>query len=432
MEDKERMKWWHEARFGMFIHWGLYSVLGRDCWVMHDEFIPKEEYKKLAEKFHPPDEFSPELWVKLAKKAGMRYMVLTTRHHDGFCLFDSKVSDFTSVKSAAKRDFVAEYVDACHKYGMRVGFYYSLLDWRFPAYFQGPEKDPEGFEKMVQQAHAQVEELMRNYGRVDYLFYDGDWIPGVPFNRDLIKQEESPEVAKYWRSKKLNAMVRELQPHIIINNRSGLDEDVDTPERFTVPSEKNRAWESCMTIGDNWGWVPYEPAIKSTAQLLQYLVICASGAGNLLLNVGPDPDGSIRPEFTQRLEQIGTWMEKNGESIYGTQRVPSGPARHSRFARHMAGMWWAPLGSVTTKGDTAYLHIFHWPDDGSITVTGVKNDITGARILATGQKVKVEKIDQGKIRLSRLLKEPPDPYDTVIVMELEGGPEVFDYSAMPL
>ena len=426
MNQNDRMKWWNEARFGMFIHWGLYSILGRDCWVMHHERIPKEEYAKLADRFCPPKEFTPELWVRLAKEAGMRYMVLTTRHHDGFCLFDSRVSDFTSVKTKAKRDFVAEYVDACRKFGMRIGFYYSLLDWRFPAYFAGPEKDPEGFEQMVEQAHSQIKELMTNYGKIDYLFYDGEWIPNVPFNRDLIKQEESTEVAKYWRSKQLNEMVRNLQSQIIINNRSGLAEDVDTPERFTVPSEENRAWESCMTIGDNWGYVNREPAIKSTAQLIQNLVICAGGGGNLLLNVGPDPDGSIRPEFAERLRQIGRWLEKNGDSIYGSERTPRG------FAAHMAGMWWAPSGLATTKGNTVYIHVFHWPDNGDIIITGIKNNVLKARILANQQEVRVEKIGNGKIRLSGLLKEPPDPYDSVIALDLDGKPKVLDYAGIPL
>jgi len=148
------MKWWNESRFGMFIHWGLYSILRRGCWVMHNERIPKGEYRQLAKEFNPSRKFKVESWVKLAKKAGMKYMVLTTRHHDGSCLFGSKVSDFTSVKTAAKRDFVAEYVKACRKFGMRVGFYYSLLDWRFPGYHRGPEKNPKGFNKVVEQAHA--------------------------------------------------------------------------------------------------------------------------------------------------------------------------------------------------------------------------------------------------------------------------------------
>ncbi len=425
-EHEERMKWWNEARFGMFIHWGLYSVLGRDCWVMYRERIPKEEYAQLAKEFHPPKEFNVESWVKLAKEAGMKYMVLTTRHHDGFCLFDSKVSDFSSVKTAAKRDFFAEYVRACRKFGMRVGFYYSLLDWRFPGYFRGPEKDPQGFNEMVEQAHAQVKELLSNYGKIDYLFYDGEWIPSIAFTRTLIEQGESPTAAKYWRSKQLNRMVRELQPQIIINNRSGLDEDVDTPERYVVPSKEGRAWESNMTTGDGWGYLEYEPKIKSVHLLIEHLVTCAGNGGNFLLNVGPKPDGTIQEEFTVRLREIGEWMKKNGESIYGSERVPSG------FGVGALGAWWTPLGSVTAKGNVAYIHILRWPSSESATLTGIKNRVLGARILATGEKVAFEETNNGKLFLKGLPQNPPDPYDTVIALELDGKPEPFDYSGIPL
>ena len=425
MKYEERMKWWNEARFGMFIHWGLFSILGRDCWVMHDERIPEEEYAQLAKEFNPPKEFNVESWVKLARDAGMKYMVLTTRHHDGFCLFDSEVSDFTSVKTAAKRDFFAEYVEACRKFGMRVGLYYSLLDWRFPGYFRGPEKDPEGFNKMVEQVHAQVRELMSNYGKIDYLFYDGEWIPGVEFNRGLIKQGESLQVAKYWRSKELNRMVRELQPHIIINNRSGLEEDVDTPERYVVSSKEERAWESNMTIGDGWGYFKYDSNFKSVHLLLQHLVACAGCGGNFLLNVGPKPDGSIQKEFVTRLQEIGRWMRVNGESIYGSERTPAG------FGVGALGAWWTPSRSVTTKGNTVYLHILRWPGENA-TFTGIKNAILTARILATGEKVAFKKMNDGKLFLKKLPQNPADPYDTVIALELEGEPEAFDYTGIPL
>ena len=223
----ERMAWFHQARFGMFIHWGLYSVLSRGEWVMLAERIPKEEYAKLAEQFNPGD-FSADAWVKLAQEAGMKYIVLTTRHHDGFCLFDSKVSDFTSVKTAAKRDFVAEYVEACRKAGMRVGLYYSLLDWRFPGYHEGREKNPTSTAAMVEQAHSQVKELMGDYGKIDVLWYDGGWVPGV----------DVKDVAQYWRAEELNRMVRELQPEIITNNRSGQDEDIDTRNKMLLPQKR--------------------------------------------------------------------------------------------------------------------------------------------------------------------------------------------------
>ncbi|MCX8183670.1 MAG: alpha-L-fucosidase, partial [Crenarchaeota archaeon] len=224
---EKRMSWWVEARFGMFIHWGLYAIPARGEWVMYCERIPKNEYARLAQKFNPK-RFDADKWVELAKQAGARYMVLTTRHHDGFCLWDSSVSDFTSVKTAARRDFVAEYVEACRKAGMRIGFYYSLLDWRWPAYWDGPEKNPEGWKEFRNYVHAQVRELLTNYGKIDILWYDGGW-------------PHSPDA---WGSEQLNAMVRSLQPEIIINNRSGLPGDFDTPEQRIEVS--HRPWEACM------------------------------------------------------------------------------------------------------------------------------------------------------------------------------------------
>ena len=419
MEKNERMKWWSEARFGMFIHWGLYSLLGRGEWVMLVERIPVSEYAKLADRFKPPKSFTPEIWVKLAKDAGMRYIVLTTRHHDGFCLFDSKVSDFTSVKTAAKRDFVREYVDACRKHKMRIGFYYSLLDWRFPGYFDR-KKYPESFEAMVKQAHQQVRELMTNYGKIDYLFYDGEWIPGVPCNRTLTQQEKSTEIAKCWRAKELNSMVRELQPDIIINNRSGLPEDVDTPEQYVVSSKEGRLWESCMTMGDmcGWGYIKNNPNMKPVTQLIQNLVSCASSGGNYLLNIGPKPDGSVRKEEVERLKEIGKWMKKNGEAIYGSERIKTGMG---------AGI----IGIFTSKDDNLYIHIFRWPGNTAV-IPGIKNRVISARILSTGRNLKFEKKDDGKLILKGMSEKPPDRYDTVIKIELDGKPEFIDYTRVPL
>ena len=407
---KKRIKWFSDARFGIFIHWGLYSILGRGEWVMYVERISKEEYAKLADKFNPT-KFNAHKWVALAKNAGARYMVLTTRHHDGFCLFDSKVSNFTSVKTAAKRDFVREYVNAARKAGMRIGFYYSLLDWRFPGYHVGPKKDPISFNAMVEQAHEQVKELMTNYGKIDILWYDGGWIPGIK------------DIAKYWRSKELNKMVRKLQPHIIINNRSGIAEDIDTPEQHVTASKPGRAWETCMTIGDScgWGYIKHNPNLKSTTQLIQYLVTAASGGGNYLLNVGPKPDGTIQKEFVDRLTEIGRWLKVNGESIYGSDRIPPG------FLWGGAGM----LGVLTAKGRTLYLHVFRWP--GSIaTIAGIKNKILSARILGVNKKIKVEQTIDGKVFIKGLPENPPDKHDTVIALELDGKPEPYSYDGIPL
>ncbi|MCM8760285.1 MAG: alpha-L-fucosidase [Candidatus Omnitrophica bacterium] len=420
MGENERMKWWEEARFGMFIHWGLYSLLGRGEWVLLVERIPLKEYAKLADRFNPPKSFSPEKWVKLAKEAGMKYMILTTRHHDGFCLFNSKVSDFTSVKTAAKRDFVEEYVNACRKHNIRIGFYYSLLDWRFPGYFDR-EKYPESFEQIVQQAHSQVRELMTNYGKIDYLFYDGEWIPGVPCGRGFRESGESPEVAKLWRAKELNAMVRKLQPDIILNNRSGIPEDVDTPEMFVVSSKEGRMWETCMTMGDFgiWGYAKHNN-MKPVIQLIQDLVSCASNRGNYALNIGPKPDGSVRAEEVYRLKEIGKWLKKNGEAIYGTERTPNG------FGFWGAGM----LGMATVKGTHAYLHIFRWPGETAV-ITGIKNKVLSARILGYKRKLKIIKED-GRLIIKGLPVKPPDKYGTVIALDLDGKPETFDYSRISL
>ena len=385
-----RLRWFNEARFGMFVHWGLYAIWARGEWVMHQERIPPDEYALLAQRFSP-DDFNADAWVALAKRAGMKYMVLTTRHHDGFCLFDSKVSDYTSVKTAAKRDLVAEYVTACRRAGMKIGFYYSLLDWRWPAYFTGPRKDPQGWAKLVTQVHEQVRELCSQYGKIDIMWYDG----------------EGAYDADAWQSRKLNAMVRRLQPHIIINHRSGLSEDFDTPEQHVTASQPERAWESCMTIGEysGWGYIRHNRNLRSVTQLIQHLVFAASGGGNYLLNVAPKPDGTIQREFVTRLERIGDWLKVNGESIYGTQRCPFGAAS---------------IGVTTCRGNTAYVHVFRWPGE-TACVAGVRNRVKAARVLATERKAHVEQHGD-RLFIRGLPANPPDPHDTVISLELVGRP----------
>jgi len=391
----DRMSWWREAKFGMFIHWGVYSVPGRGEWVMFQERIPKGEYRKFADKFNP-ERYNPEEWVKLAKRAGMKYMVLTTRHHDGFSLFDSKVSDFTAPKSSAMRDFVKEYVDACRKYNMRVGFYFSLLDWRYDAYFLGPKKDPEGWNKLVNYMHAQVEELMTNYGKIDILWYDGGW----------------PYTAEDWRSQELNAMVRRLQPDIIINNRSQLPEDFDTPEQyvpghFPNPNMPERDWESCMTLNDHWGYCKGDNNWKPPQLVIWNLARCASGGGNYLLNVGPKPDGTIPEESIKILEQVGEWMDKNGESIYGTVRTKVG----------------FPHGVTTLKDSKLYIHVFYWNSE--FALAPCKINIKKAYFLETGEEINYT-VKGERIIFSGLPEKAPDPLDTVIVLEFEGDITALD------
>lgn len=384
----ERMSWWTEARFGIFIHWGLYAIPAHGEWVMYCERIPKDEYARLAQKFNPK-KFNADKWVALAKEAGARYMVLTTRHHDGFCLWDSDVSDFTSVKTAAKRDIVAEYVEACRKANMRIGFYYSLLDWRWPAYWEGPDKNLEGWKKLRNYVHAQVRELMTKYGKIDILWYDGGW----PYGPDA------------WQSEKLNAMVRNLQPDIIINNRSGLPEDFDTPEQRIEGS--NRPWETCMTMDDLWwGYHPGDPNLKSPMQLVRNLVKCVAGNGNFLLNIGPKADGTIPVKQAARLRAIGRWLRRNGESIYGAGSAPF-PQPH--------------LGQVTLKGNSVYVHVMFWPGS-EMCIAGVKNRVLRSYLLITGKKLSFEQKGD-RLFIKGLPIRAPDPTDTVVVLEIEGKPE---------
>jgi len=350
------------------------------------EQIPQDEYAKFAGQFNPT-KYDSYAWALLAKEAGMKYMVLTTRHHDGFCLFDSQTTDFTAPKTAAKRDLIAEYVRGCRKTGLKVGFYYSLGNWQFDALFKhtakGPQKDPKGWAAMVDQTHAQLRELCSNYGKIDLLWYDGGW-----------------GTAKDWRAKELNATVRSLQPQILINNRSNLPEDFDTPEQHLTASKPGRMWESCMTMNCHWGYFEADHEWKSTKQLVHNITACAAGAGNYLLNVGPKPDGSIPLESAKRLREIGEWMKVNGPAIYASQRCPldSGTA-----------------GVFTQKGNKLYLIVHWWPGE-TLTLPKVPMEIKSASLLATRENVAFRR-DGKRLVLTGLPKASPDPRSTVIVLE---------------
>ena len=384
----DHMKWWVEARFGMFIHWGVYAVPSRGEWIKYQENIPDEEYVLLADEFNPKH-YHPAEWVEIARDAGMKYMVITTRHHDGFCLYDSAVSDFTAPKTAAGRDLIAEFAHACHAADMPLGFYYSLMDWRFPgAMPHGLDQLADVWEPMVEQAHAQVREILTNYGKVDILWYDG----------------MNPSDTVIWRSAELNAMARELQPGIIINNRAGLEEDYGTPENKVTP--ESRPWEACYTMNESWGHCATDRAYKTPRELVYLLSSCVAQGGNLLLNVGPDAEGRFPPEAVENLRTLGGWMKRNGGAVYGAGHAAVGaPA----------------VGWATQKGDREYLIVVRWPGS-TLPFAWCGSKVTAARVLGTGREAEVEQ-NGDRVWLHGLPEYAPDPLYTVIELEFDGAPE---------
>jgi alpha-L-fucosidase len=382
-----RMQWWHEARFGMFIHWGLYSVLGRHEWAMEEEGIPVSEYQQLAKKFNPKPN-SPQAFAKLAKAAGQKYMVMTSKHHEGFCNFDTKLTNYCAPKQGPGRDLAREYVEAARAEGLRVGFYYSLMDWHHP---DGARcaTDPEARKRFVEYTHGLIRELMTNYGKIDVLWYDVDW----PLN------------AEQWESERMNKMVFDLQPDIIVDNRNGLPGDFSTPEQEIVAEKGTRAWESCMTLNDSWGYQAADDNWKSSKTVIRNLVECSRGGGNYLLNIGPRGDGSIPQDSVRVLTEVGQWLGRNGEAIYITDRCQ---VRVSEFA------------GFTRRGNTLYMHVHFWPGD-TIALGGLTTKVKSARLLASGHEVKFDQ-ERFRVRFTGLPADAPDMPVTTLAIECDSEP----------
>ena len=383
-----RLEWFRAARFGMFIHWGLYSQLGRHEWVMNRERIPIAEYEKLAKSWKPKPNAARE-WAKLAKKAGMRYMVMTTKHHEGFCLFDSKLTDYTAVKLGPKRDLVAEYVEAARAEGLKVGFYYSMMDWHHPD-GAACKTDENARKRFIDYIHGQVRELCTIYGPINIMWYDVSW----PLN------------AIEWESARLNAMVRELQPGIIINDRSQLPEDFGTPEGHITPEKDGRAWESCMTFNDSWGYTPIDTNYKTAWQVVSMLRTVAAGSGNLLLNIGPTPEGDVPPICKRELLKVGKWLDQNGAAVYDA----TDPMHQE----------WMITGAFTRKDNTVYYHVNRWPGT-QLGIGGIQNKVLSARLL-NGAKVKCTQVED-RLILKGLPAEAQDKLATVIAIEVDGVPD---------
>jgi alpha-L-fucosidase len=401
-----RIAWWRQARFGMFIHWGLYAIPGRGEWVQWSEQIPTSEYAKLADRFKP-ERFDADAWAQLAKAAGMKYMVFTSRHHDGFAMFDDGANPFSSTQTAAHRDFVADYVKAARRAGMGVGLYYSPLDWRYPGFFF-PDLQRDSAEAMRAQYHRQVEELLSNYGKIDVLWFDGGETDWLNFGGDWTGAEwkKRPAGKHYaggfdWQHDKVYTMLRRLQPGVVINGRADMKEDFHAreTERALGDYDDQHPWELCTTIAGAWG---YQPDMKPQPlkHYIQLLANVAGRDGNLLLNVGPGPDGRIDAVQADRLREIGAWLGKHGDSIYGTRGGPFLP-----------GSW----GTSTRRGNTIYVHVLNWTGD-KLALPAIPARIVRASVLGGG----AAHVEQSARGIEIFVPAAAhDDMDTVVALQLD-------------
>ena len=423
-----RVQWFREARFGMFIHWGLYSIPARGEWVRSDEQMPESEYMPYFDEFNPRD-YNPRAWAKAAKEAGMQYVVLTAKHHDGFCLFDSQYTDFKSTNTKLGRDIVRDFVEAVRAEGLRVGLYFTLIDWHHPDYphygdrYHPMRNHPEcsnenrDFNRYLEYMFNQAREICSNYGKLDLLWFD--------FSYDHMRGET-------WKATEFIEMVRSLQPNVIIDNRLEVSGegfgslhdcrptpyhgDFVTPEKFIPPQgildvEGNpMLWEVCATMNNNWGFNGTDTFYKPASMLIKKLVECVSKGGNMILNVGPDAQGNIPPQSQAILRDIGRWMHDNAESIYGCGR--------SELPR-------PEFGRITQKDKTLYFHMYE-NTMGPVPLLGLRaEDVAGIRLLSTGHEIPVSTSwvhsDYPDIVFADLGPDPvlPDPVDTVLKVMLK-------------
>jgi len=422
----ERMQWWREARFGMFIHWGLYAIPGGEWqgnknhgeWIRDTAHIPVDLYEKFQPQWNPA-QFDADAWAKMAADAGMKYLVITSKHHDGFCLFDSKQSDWDVMNTPHGRDVLKELSAACARHGVKFCTYHSIMDWHHPDYlprrpWEAKDRPAGGadFARFEQYLHAQVTEVVQNYAPA-VMWFDGEW----------------ENTWNHERGLRLFELCRKLAPSMIVNNRvdvhrggmggfSASDEavgDFATPEQeIPATGQPSVDWESCMTMNSHWGWNQADTQWKSTQDLLRNLIDIASKGGNYLLNIGPRADGTFPPQAVERLAQIGAWMQANGEAIHGTTA--------SVFDALPFGRCTVKATGATTK---LYLHVLDWPASQQLVLPGLGNELTRAYLLGSPQQDLPSQRAGADITvaLPAMLVEPTTP--TVVVVEVKGQPIVY-------
>lgn len=421
LSDDERMEWWRNAKFGMFVHWGAYSIIGGERgeqiagggaeWAMDKLDYTIEDYEKFPRMFNP-ELFNADDWVKMAKDAGMKYIVITSKHHDGFALWDSKVSDYDIMDTAPfKRDIIKELAEASRKQGIKFGVYHSIVDWHhpqaqgnlFPNYNAG-QKDqtvvnPEFPEYYKNYLKPQVKELLTNYGDIDVVWFDGDWI--ADYTTEM--------------GKEMYSFIRDIQPNTIINNRvdkgrkgmEGMDMegsfagDFGTPEQEIPATGIDEDWESCMTMNGTWGYKPDDTKWKSSEDLIQKLVDIVSKGGNFLLNIGPDGFGRFPAQSIRRLKAMGEWTDANAEAIYGATASPYDMPEWGRY---------------TKKDGVVYAHVFNWPEDGKLVVHKDIKLKKASLLVASDKEIGSSKTADGTVL--QLPKEAPDKSVSVIKLEV--------------
>jgi alpha-L-fucosidase len=397
----EDIAWWEESRFGFFICWGPCSLAGAEIgwsragdrpgdtsWKISSS-VPVSVYDNLYKDFNPT-KFDPDEWMQTVKKSGAKYIVFLTKHHDGFALFDSKLTDYKITNTPYKKDVTKMIADACHRAGIKLGFYYSQPDWHHPDY------RTERHAEYIKYMHGQVRELLTNYGRVDVVWFDG-----------LTGKKND------WDAENLFKMMRELQPGIIINNRCGIKGDFDTPEQRVGGFKNTRPWESCITLGSLWSYKPDDKP-KSLRNCIGLLTTCVGGSGNLLLDTGPMPDGRLDPAHVARYLEIGDWLKQYGECIYGTKGGP-----------YMPGSY----GVCTSKGNTIYLHFLQLDKEGGqVVFPALPRKVLSSKVL-TGGKAKVKQDDKG-ITIT-IPKKHWDLKDTIVALQLDGPVAGIEPLAVP-